>query len=289
MKVFNLLALLLVCHLSAAEPIVLQNGKGAYDGFEDSYLNKHMFFTKYGDSTVIKTRYEDCSDWGFDVKFYARVVLKFDLSSIPANTPIEKAELSFYTFGNFIGYQGRVLPNGPKTLHVITTPWEEAKVTWQYPPEFDEVAIATSNEDKIKVWEHFDVTDYVNDVLSGSIENYGLLVKQVPTFYARQVPSTGVQIYSSEHSVIEMRPKLTLYKEPVTNNIDVKMSGAFPKTGSYKIEILNIKGQTVDHFIVEDVNLLKTTLNRRCNSNFNVVLIKEKSGKLIHRFLHYNM
>lgn len=62
MRMLTLLVLFMVGFLWASKPIVLQNGSGGYTGFEDSYLNKHMFFTKFGDSTVIKTRYEDCSD-----------------------------------------------------------------------------------------------------------------------------------------------------------------------------------------------------------------------------------
>lgn len=62
MRVLVLLLFSLMSYLWASEPIVLQNGLNGYSGFEDSYLNKHMFHTKYGDSTVIKTRYEDCSD-----------------------------------------------------------------------------------------------------------------------------------------------------------------------------------------------------------------------------------
>lgn len=217
------------------------------------------------------------------------MVFKFDLSSIPANTHIEKAELSFYTFANFIGYQGRVLPNGPKTIHAITTPWEEAKVTWQYPPEFDETIINTSYEDQIRVWEHFDITDYVKDIINGKIENHGLLVKQVPTFYSRQVPSAGVQIYSSEYATVELRPKLTLHTDKSTANFKTKITGTFPKHGRYNIEVINLRGQIVDSFISEDINLLRPILKKRCNSGFNIILIKNFKGELVHKFLNKSM
>lgn len=62
MKLPILLVMLVLWPLLAKDPIVLQNGINGYEGFEDSYLNKHMFHTKYGDSIAIKTRYEDCSD-----------------------------------------------------------------------------------------------------------------------------------------------------------------------------------------------------------------------------------
>lgn len=62
MKASIVLMVALACYLWATEPIVLQNGTNGYTGIEDSYLNKHMFHTKYGDSSVIKTRFEDCSD-----------------------------------------------------------------------------------------------------------------------------------------------------------------------------------------------------------------------------------
>lgn len=212
--------------------------------------------------------------------------MKFDLSSIPANTPIEKAELSFYTFANFIGYQGRVLPNGPKTVHAIKESWEESTITWQDSAEFDKTPIATNGEDQIKVWEHFDITDYVKDVISGKRENLGLLIKQVPTFYSRQIPSTGAQIYSSEHSVVEMRPKLTIYTDADTENIKTKYSGVLPTSGRYNIEVLNVKGQTVDQFIIEDVSQLKSVLKKRCKSNLNVILIKNSRGELVHKFLN---
>ncbi len=57
-----LLLILSAFALQAQEPIVLQNGTGSYDGCEDSYLNSHMFFTKYGEDEIIKLRDEDCTD-----------------------------------------------------------------------------------------------------------------------------------------------------------------------------------------------------------------------------------
>ncbi len=217
------------------------------------------------------------------------MVLKFDLSSIPANTQIENAQLSLYTFDHFYGYQGRVLPNGPKTLHVITTPWEEAKVTWQYPPEFIETPIDTSYEDDIKVWEHFDVTNYVNDILSGKKENLGLLIKQVPTFDAREVPSTGIQMYSSEHSLIEMRPKLTIRTDDGTALVATKVKSVLPQSGSYSIDVLNFKGQIVDNFLIEDIRKIQSVLKGKCVSNLFVVNVKNRNGELVHNFIFNNM
>lgn len=218
------------------------------------------------------------------------MVLKFDLSSIPANTQIEKAELSLYTFNNFIGYQGRVLPNGSKTLHVITTPWEEAKVTWQYPPEFEETPIDTSHEEGIKVWEHFDVTDYVNEVISGKRENLGLLIKQVPTFYyTREVPSTGVQIHSSEYGVVEMRPKLTLHTDKGTGAVISNVESILPQSGSFDVEVVNVKGQVVHRFFLQDVSKLSAALDKKCGSNHYIIMLKNEHGHLVHNFVYNKM
>ena len=100
--------------------------------------------------------------------------------------------------------------NGPKSLFRITRDWDEATVEWKSPwanpgGDFENIPLAKNSNDQIKVWEHYDVTNAIKDIVENSGDNYGFILT-----FDHHTPAYGVMIASSEYSDESKRPKLTI-------------------------------------------------------------------------------
>jgi len=126
------------------------------------------------------------------------VVIKFDLSDIPEDAIIEEAVLSLYVYKGYDSWD-----NGLKTIHEITSSWDESSVTWNSKPSNNSSKIAECNSSSINVWEDYDVTGEVKDIVENSKDNYGFMLIYGDYY-------TGAYFRSSEYSSTEYRPKLTV-------------------------------------------------------------------------------
>ncbi len=126
------------------------------------------------------------------------MVIKFDLSDIPEDAILEGAVLSLYVYKGYDSWD-----NGLKTLHEITSSWDESSVTWNSKPSNNSSKIAECNSSSINVWEDYDVTGEVKDIVENSKDNYGFMLIYGDYY-------TGAHFRSSEYSSTEYRPKLTV-------------------------------------------------------------------------------
>ena len=153
------------------------------------------------------------------------MVVKFDLNTIPDNVTVTEATLSIYPFKKY--YEGN---NGPKSVFRLTKDWSESSVKWSTPwstkgGDFSTPALASSNNSSYNVWEDYDVTSAIKDMVESSGENCGFLFK-----FDSMTPKKGVSIYSSEASQTDKRPKLTItYEGGDTQAPEVTVSA--PSTG----------------------------------------------------------
>ena len=136
------------------------------------------------------------------------MVVKFDLNTIPNDVTVTEATLSIYPFKNY--YEGE---NGPKSVFRLTKDWSESSVTWSSPwstggGDFSATALASSSNSSYNVWEDYDVTSAVKDMVESSGENCGFLFK-----FDSMTPKKGVSVYSSEASQTDKRPKLAITYE----------------------------------------------------------------------------
>ncbi len=109
-----------------------------------------------------------------DVPFgIVRALVGFDLSSIPADAVISRAELSLYLVERYD------YPNRTRTLtvHRVTSGWTESGLTWNTQPSFGEqvasLAIPTSQYSRYNL----DITALVRAWRSGAQPNYGLMLR----------------------------------------------------------------------------------------------------------------
>ena len=153
------------------------------------------------------------------------MVVKFDLNTIPNDVTVTEATLSIYPFRKY--YEGN---NGPKSVFRLTKDWSESSVKWNTPwstngGDFSTPALASSNNSSYNVWEDYDVTSAVKDMIENSGNNYGFIFK-----FDSMTPKKGVSIWSSESSQEDKRPKLTItYEGGDTQAPEVTVSA--PSTG----------------------------------------------------------
>lgn len=185
------------------------------------------------------------------------MAIRFDVSSIPATTNVVKAELEVYTYDRW--GTTTAVKNGRKNLYRITKAWDESKVTWRTPwskqgGDFSSTAIGQSNTTSINVWEKFDVTNDIKQLVKNPSQNYGFMLVFPRNNY-------GAKMRSSEYTNTEYRPKLTVTYEKPTN-------------------IAQTQKLVKDQFVVKNVaNEFKIYIPQN-NENCNVALIDARGGVL---------
>ena len=166
--------------------------------------------TNFGGSDTLRV-------WGNGTR---RILIKFDLSQIPSNINIEKAQLKLYCYS--IRW-----PNNPEIfVYRLTHDWEEGSSRYGYPPDgatwieydyydhdsseinnwsnpggdidlntdfgFGPNGIVAKALVETTGWVTLDITNLVQKWIDGEIENYGLLIETKVRRY------NSIKFYSSE-------------------------------------------------------------------------------------------
>ena len=123
-----------------------------------------------------------------------RSLLRFDLSGIPSGAMVDSATLSIYLYSGDAGHTVNV--------HRITSAWSESGVTWNSLGNAY-VASPVCSFGTASGWRTADVTALVRGWLSGTYDNYGLLLDDPAS-------SGSATYYASEYGTISERPKLEI-------------------------------------------------------------------------------
>ncbi|WP_437570945.1 DNRLRE domain-containing protein [Sorangium sp. So ce542] len=156
--------------------------------------------------------------------FRNRSLLRFDFSQLPAGATVEQARLSLYADPDAtLYYQGitNTEPPGHSTvggsnaflLQRVTAAWQENTVTWSNQPASttaNEVLLPQSTSTS-QDYENIDVTALVRDMLTGTGNNHGFMIRlQSEADSYREVSFT-----SSDYATAHRRPKLVIkYRNP---------------------------------------------------------------------------
>jgi len=117
-------------------------------------------------------------------------LLKFDLSSIPADVTIDSAILRLYL------YNTDQATSTTLTCRRLTGDWEENGVTWNNQPSDNTDSQAQSTISTGTDWKEWNVTDMVRNWYSGDWTNYGLKITTEGTAKSHSFRSKE---YSSNH------------------------------------------------------------------------------------------
>lgn len=155
--------------------------------------------------------------------------------------------------------------NDEKSVYKILESWEENSVAWNDQPKFSSVALDKNSNTSIAIWEDYNVTSGIKEIVEGEIDNYGFILK-----FPWEDDFTGARIRSSEAAEQSERPRLTViynldtdigYTIPAQNNqILIKKTAksfflSIPLPGTHTVTMSDVKGRVVTSFM--------TTQNKR--------------------------
>jgi hypothetical protein len=143
----------------------------------------------------------------------SRALLDFDLSSVPSDAHVVKAELYLYYNASAIP-GGGTMHHGPNGLIVqrVVAPWDENEVAWTPQPDVtweDTVNVAKSNSGTQNY--AIDVTKLVVKNLSSPADSYGFMIRLANENLWTESPE--VLFYSSDCADAAKRPKLVVIYE----------------------------------------------------------------------------
>jgi hypothetical protein len=137
-----------------------------------------------------------------------RSLIRFDLTSIPANSSIVSATLSLYHNPSSLnGDHSSLSGSNESVIQRVTTPWDENVVTWQNQPNTTTInqVILPQSTSTSQNYININVQALVQDMVNSPTTNFGFLLKMVSeTAYRRMI------FASSDHPNSELHPRLTI-------------------------------------------------------------------------------
>ena len=134
----------------------------------------------------------DCYDWG-----NARILIRFDLSSIPSGATINSATVYLSQYEFYV--------TGTYNIHRLMGNWEESTVTWNNQPGYDLVPTDSKLISEANPTTEWDVTSDVDGFVDGTLNNDGWLLKLDPE---SDPDWPGIWYYSSGYSNPAYHPYL---------------------------------------------------------------------------------
>ncbi len=214
-----------------AKTVTLQQGSSGFAGCTDSWIRTWYGNTSSSSSYIPPKNQDD--NYGsvdyLDIRYYysltcpkcpkiTRIVIRFDISSIPAGSNITSALLQLKVKLN--------LTKSPLTMHAyrITDRWEEGQVSWigrtlsadwaKKGGDYASTALDKQIEKPAGQWISWDITAAVKGWKESGVANRGVLIRtpeNTGTGYGYTDPEGKMyQFHSSEASVVMDRPKLVI-------------------------------------------------------------------------------
>jgi len=180
-----------------------QEGIENYRGTEDTYLSAWEPGRNYGTDARIAVRSKDVMNG----------LLRFDVSTIPSNAPVNGATLQLYLFGRS--------NTNPLTLEAygMKRSWHETQATWEIArtgTAWGGAGASSTTTDRESTaagsvalaagsgWVTLDVTSLVRGWVANPSANYGMQLK------GQSGGSVEYNFYSAEASIPDLRPRLVV-------------------------------------------------------------------------------
>ncbi len=181
--------------ISVARQVVIQPGPGV--GM-DTFVFNYSQSKNYGTRKDLQVG----TDKHIGMHFTARALLQYDLSSIPQNAVIVSADLSLYQHRNVDGEAFNV------SAHQIITPWDYLMATWNNQPHYAKTALGTKSVTPgVTQWVSWNIRSLVQDWVSGSTDNHGLVLKKANELAYTQYSAI---FFSSRADSPGVRPRLDI-------------------------------------------------------------------------------
>jgi hypothetical protein len=183
---------------------------------DDTYIDAGLPLGNYGNDNVLQVRPDNNAD--------RRGLVKFDLSSIPANANITSATLYLYSQDNKTGQL--------TSVYRVTSNWNENTVTWLtwtlLGGDFDSsTSYFTFIPDQNNCMLTMDLASLVRAWVNGTYPNYGLMLYSTG-------PNHIIKYSSKEDTTASRQPKLDIvYSAPTqTPTVTVSPTGTMTPSGT---------------------------------------------------------
>lgn len=205
---------------------------------KDTYIDTRVPNNNYGTNQYIRSgTSEIAGPFGVFYYYHQRVFVQFNLSSIPSNAVVVSAKLQLTRWNTALSTN-----HNWKTKHVLES-WIESglnSVTAADQPDITDITgnIVTTAA-STAVTQEMDVTNMVQRMVYGSLENHGWCVQVEDEGYQG---NSGMWFYSREHTVSGQRPKLIIeYYEPysLSNVVVTHESATGASDGGVSFSLLN--------------------------------------------------
>ncbi len=135
-----------------------------------------------------------------------RSLMEFSLSQLPANAVVLNATLKLFGDSNQWGGNSQLSGNNEALISRITSPWAEHSVNWNTQPSFTTAGEAyIPGATAIVQNREVNVTQMVNDALSGNQQEVGFMIRLLNENYYRRV------VFGSfDNPNMNRRPKLEI-------------------------------------------------------------------------------
>ncbi len=189
---------------AGANTLILQQGAAGYTGASDAFLNGWSPDTNAGATAYLAIRSDD----------WMATLLRFDLSSLPANAQITRATLNVYGNYHSNAYGLNI------SSYRLRRAWNPTQATWNKATSTVNWGVAGANDTaadrdaassttqwflNTPAWYSFDVTDMARAWAAAPAENYGVALKG-----ALGGAGTEFRVASAEYFDVTLRPKLVL-------------------------------------------------------------------------------
>ncbi len=183
---------------------------------KDAYLNSRVPNKNLGQHPDLDALALNYGKKGQKIPVTVRGLVAFDLSAIPADAQIVKAELNLFNNDRSVNISGKQIGKNQATLTPVTEAWEEASVTWANQPRAAAASAVTlaKSTDRQQHYLDIDVTEHVREMHADPEANHGWLLRLLEEKRYR-----SLIFASSDHEDASLRPMLSVsYQLPVSNN-----------------------------------------------------------------------
>ena len=160
----------------------LNEKKVQINPMDDTFLREQAPDIPHGDWENLRVRNQYgavSSDWGEDI------LVKFNLSIFPLETNITSARLKMYYYLGEYDPEGREL-----NIYRVTENWQEDTATWNNHPSIVISPTTFSIVPSTNGWMEWDVTDDVQDIVDGVVENFGWKITDDNYWGSNDIPKT---------------------------------------------------------------------------------------------------
>ena len=203
--------------LGAGSYSATSNGGGSSTSYtlsvdQDAWIRSDDTDKNNGGTSDLHIRYESGK--------IEQPLVRFDLSTLPANAQINSASLWFYI------ESGKEHPEGPVTIHKVTADWTEDGVTWDtFNNSYDAAVIGTiPTQTNSDTWVQVNVTSQVQSWVNGEA-NFGILLNSLAEgIHAEYVSHEGVSSQQPRLEVIVGTSALAVHNVEVTGTLNSGVS-----------------------------------------------------------------